>query len=65
MTLKEYLEISKSRQTDFVKLTGYAPGTVSRWISGQRIPSRAAISKIKNVTKGAVDFNDWAAADDR
>ena len=64
MTLKEYLELSKSRQRDFVELTGFAPGTVSRWLSGDRVPSRSAIVRIQDVTKGAVTFADWMHSDD-
>jgi transcriptional regulator with XRE-family HTH domain len=64
MTLKEYLELSKSRQRDFVELTGFAPGTVSRWLSGDRVPSRSAIVRIQDVTKGAVTFADWMQRDD-
>ena len=64
MTLKEYLDLSKSRQRDFVELTGFAPGTVSRWISGDRVPSRSAIVRIQDVTKGAVTFSDWMQRDD-
>jgi transcriptional regulator with XRE-family HTH domain len=64
MTLKEYLDLSKSRQSDFVALTGFAPGTVSRWLSGDRVPSRSAIVRIQDVTKGAVTFADWMQRDD-
>ena len=64
MTLKEYLDLSKSRQRDFVELTGFAPGTVSRWLSGDRVPSRSAIVRIQDVTKGAVTFSDWMNHDD-
>lgn len=64
MTLKEYLDLSKSRQRDFVELTGFAPGTVSRWLSGDRVPSRSAIVRIQDVTKGAVTFSDWMKHDD-
>lgn len=64
MTLKEYLDLSKSRQRDFVELTGFAPGTVSRWISGDRVPSRSAIVRIQELTKGAVTFSDWMNHDD-
>ena len=64
MTLKEYLDLSKSRQRDFVELTGFAPGTVSRWLSGDRVPSRSAIVRIQDITKGAVTFADWMQRDD-
>jgi len=65
MTLQEYLDLSKRRQTDFVEMTGFAPGTVSRWLSGTRVPSRAAIMRIQDVTKGAVTFSDWMQPHDR
>lgn len=64
MTLREYLDLSKSRQRDFVELTGFAPGTVSRWLSGDRVPSRSAIVRIQELTKGAVTFSDWMNHDD-
>lgn len=65
MTLKEYLDLSKSNQSNLANMTGFCRATVSRWLSGERLPSRAAIEKIHHATKGAVTFTDWMQDDRR
>ena len=65
MTLSEYLDVTSLQQRDISKVTGYAPGTISRWISGDRTPSRSAIQKIHTVTMGVVTFDDWMSANPR
>ena len=65
MTLKEYLELSKSNQSHLASTTGFCRATVSRWLSGERMPSVRAIEKIHNATKGAVTFTDWVRNDRR
>ena len=65
MTLKEYLDLSKSQQKELAAMTGFCCATISRWLSGERMPSRRAIEKIHNATKGAVTWTDWVQRDDR
>ena len=65
MTLREYLDLSQSNQSNFGKATGFCRTTISRWLSGERMPSRKAIEKIHHATKGAVTFMDWMKSNDR
>ena len=65
MTLREYLDLSKSQQKELAAVTGFCRATVSRWLSGERMPSRRAIEKIHHATKGAVTWTDWVQRDDR
>lgn len=59
MTLKEYLETTKTRQEDFAALIGVRQGTVSRLANGERWPSRETIVRVAEATNGLVSISDW------
>jgi len=59
MKLQEYLDLSKQQQREFSKVLGYDESIVSRWVRGERTPSKSNIVKIHNYTKGAVTWLDW------
>ena len=44
---------------DFAYAVGFSKGGVLKWISGERYPRHEAISKIMEVTNGAVTANDF------
>ena len=46
----------------FASLVGAAKGMVWQWENGGRIPRRATMEKIIEITGGAVTANDWFAA---
>ena len=59
MTLQEYLDMSGLTQRQFASAVGAGDSIVSRWVKGQRVPSRTNINEISTFTKGAVNWNDW------
>jgi len=59
MTLREYLDMSGWSQRQFAKELGAGDSIVSRWVKGQRVPSRSNINEISQITKGAVQWSDW------
>jgi predicted transcriptional regulator len=46
-------------QTRFAALIGVRQATVSRYISGTKIPSTTVVLKIRDLSKGAVALDDW------
>ena len=59
MNLKEYLKIFKISNLDFSKSLGISNVSLSRYISGDRLPERKILEKIFQVTDGLVDANDF------
>lgn len=59
MTLKSYLKMKGIKPDDFADTVGFSKGGVLKWISGERYPRHEAISKIMEVTNGAVTANDF------
>tara|TARA_Y100000385_G_C12947493_1_gene573987 strand:+ start:822 stop:1022 length:201 start_codon:yes stop_codon:yes gene_type:complete len=59
MTLKLYLKMKGIKPDDFAESVGFSKGGVLKWISGERYPRHEAISKIMEVTNGAVTANDF------
>jgi transcriptional regulator with XRE-family HTH domain len=59
MTLKSYLKMKGIKPDDFAESVGFSKGGVLKWISGERYPRHEAISKIMEVTNGAVTANDF------
>lgn len=59
MTLQEYLDMSGLTQRQFASEVGAGDSIVSRWVKGQRVPSRTNINEISTYTKGAVQWSDW------
>ena len=60
MRLGEYLQLADISQTRFAALIGVQQATVSRYISGTKIPSATVVLKIRDLSKGAVALDDWA-----
>ena len=46
MKLKEYLKLNKISNKEFSKLIGITPVSLSRYISGERIPEKEIVLKI-------------------
>ena len=62
MKLKTWLKGRQMSHRDFAELIGVSSRvTVSRYVSGGRIPSRAVMARISEVTGGAVTANDFYA----
>jgi len=59
MTLNEYLTLANVSQRAFAEGIDISTSIVSRWRSGERVPSRLNINLIAENTKGAVTWNDW------
>jgi predicted transcriptional regulator len=60
MRLGKYLRSAEISQVRFATLLGVRQATVSRYISGTKIPSVTAVLKIRDISKGAVALDDWA-----
>jgi transcriptional regulator with XRE-family HTH domain len=60
MRLGEYLQLADISQTRFAAQIGVRRATISRYISGTKIPSATVVLKIRNLSKGAVALDDWA-----
>ena len=60
MRLREYLRSADISQTRFAAQIGVQQGTVSRYISGTKIPSATVALKIRDASQGAVALDDWA-----
>ena len=54
MKLNEYLQKSGTRAADFAQELGVKETTVNRYRSGERIPEKAVMKRIKEVTHGLV-----------
>ena len=54
MKLKEYLKLNKISNKEFSKLIGITPVSISRYISGERIPEKEIVLKIFEFTHGSV-----------
>ena len=60
MRLGEYLRSADISQARFAVLLGVRRATISRYISGTKIPSATVVLKIRDLSKGAVALDDWA-----
>ena len=58
--LGEYLQLADIPQAKFAVLLGVQRATVSRYISGTKIPPVTEMLKIWGLSKGAVALDDWA-----
>jgi transcriptional regulator with XRE-family HTH domain len=61
MKLSEYLAKHKIEQQDFAKSIRVKAATVSRYVTGERIPRREIERRIAKVTGGAVTISDFYA----
>ena len=59
MILKEYLKFCGVTNKDFAKRIGITPVSLSRYISGERLPEKEIILKISSLTDGAVNPDDF------
>lgn len=59
MTLNEWKNISGLSVTQIAANIGATRACVGRYLSGQRMPNKAAIHKIYTETGGMVGPNDW------
>ena len=59
MKLKEYLKLNRITNKDFSKVIGISPVSLSRYISGERLPEKKILNKIFKLTDGLVDANDF------
>ena len=59
MILKEYLKFFGITNKDFAKRIGISPVSLSRYMSGERLPEKEIILKIFTATNGAVNPNDF------
>ena len=59
MKLKSYLKLFKISNLDFSKKIGISSVSLSRYISGERIPEKSILNKIFKLTDGLVDANDF------
>jgi transcriptional regulator with XRE-family HTH domain len=59
MQLSSYLKKSGVTAAEFAKRIGVDKTTVYRYIRGERIPNRDALSRIMEETEGAVTANDF------
>jgi transcriptional regulator with XRE-family HTH domain len=60
MRLAEYLADRDLSDGAFAEMIGVEPQTVHRYKSGKRFPRQRVLSKILEVTNGAVTANDFA-----
>lgn len=59
MKLADYLKENKILKHAFAEQIGCAPSTISRLLSGKHVPDRETMTKIIEVTGGAVTPNDF------
>ena len=59
MKLKSYLKLFKISNIDFSKEIGISSVSLSRDISGERLPEKKILNKIFKLTDGLVDANDF------
>ena len=63
MKLDRYLEITKQTRADFAQLVGVTEVSLSRYITGNRIPRPSLLKKIAFASDGAVMPNDFVDID--
>lgn len=59
MKLAEYLLVNRLSQAEFAKIIEASQVAVSRYVSGQRIPRKKLLLKIREATGGLVTGNDF------
>ena len=59
MKLKSYLKLFEISNIDFSKKIGISRVSLSRYISGERLPEKRILNKIFKLTDGLVDANDF------
>jgi hypothetical protein len=59
MRLAEFLRLTATPQAKFAAQVGVRQATISRYISGEQIPSTPIVLKVRALTGGAVALDDW------
>lgn len=59
MKLADYLNEQNLRQEEFAARLGVEQATVSRYLSGKRMPTRRILEVIVEITSGRVTPNDF------
>lgn len=59
MTITEYLAREGLSHAEFARRLGVEQSTVSRWVSGERRPEWPQLARLRKVTGGAVQPNDF------
>ncbi len=59
MKLAEFLELNHLTSADFARTIGVERQAVSRYVNGERFPTREIIIKIHEATGGTVSANDF------
>ena len=59
MKLNRYLSLHDMTLTDFAKKVGVSAEAVRRYSNGQRMPRPKQLQRIREVTNGAVEPNDF------
>lgn len=60
MKLSAYLELKGTKPSAFATEVGVPASTISRILSGDRVPTLATVQKINEATKGAVTASDFS-----
>ena len=63
MKLKEYLKFNNISNKDFSEKIGISAVSLSRYISGDRLPEKSIINKIHHITDKLVSANDFYIED--
>lgn len=63
MKLDRYLELTKQTRADFARQVGVTEVSLSRYITGNRIPRSSLLKKIAYASEGLVMPNDFVDID--
>jgi transcriptional regulator with XRE-family HTH domain len=63
MTLREWMDRTNIDVLEASRAFGVSVYAVKKWVTGERMPRAANLAKIRKVTKGAVNGNDWIPKD--
>lgn len=62
MKLRPYLDEQNITPADFARMIKVEPASVHRYLTGERIPRMEILGRIIQVTRGAVQANDFFAS---
>lgn len=64
MKLAEYMDANELTQPELAKRLSVSQSAISQWLSGARFPKPEMLSRIRDLTDGAVTPNDFLPASD-
>ena len=64
MKLEDFLEHKELSISEFARMIESSKSSVSRWISGERLPRKEAIEKLEAATGYRVTLRDWIGNDE-